>query len=204
MISHNYFQEVVKQNHNYYLNTFRRRNFPPESEKWIFSYHRIYILFFLSCANDVVMEFKSTVTKTARIFKKVWREHFSSRWKIFHSRCSNVSLYAIPTPKNNDVRAVAIESLMRKYALIAIRKTALRHCAFSLILTVIGECTWIHYCVSHSVIRACISRLCIPACWVLTARYREHDKWKAKRLSFICQFPFLTVDGCERRRELLP
>lgn len=106
---------------------------------------------------------------------------------------SNVSLYAIPTPKNNDVRAVAIESLMRKFALIAIRKTALCHCAFSLILTVIGQRTWIH-CIPFRYSRACsrISRLCIPA-WVLTARYREHDKWKAKRLSFICQIPFLSV-----------
>lgn len=89
---------------------------------------------------------------------------------------------------------MAIESLMRKFALIAIRETALYHCAFSLILTVIGQRTWIHCCIPFRYSRACsrISRLCIPA-WVLTARYREYDKWKAKRLSFICQIPFLSV-----------
>lgn len=33
-----------------------------------------------------------------------------------------------------------------------------------------------------------------PLCRVSTARYHECDKWKAERLSFTCQIPFLGAD----------
>jgi hypothetical protein len=34
-----------------------------------------------------------------------------------------------------------------------------------------------------------------PLCRVSTARYRGRDKWKAERLSFTCQIPFLSADA---------
>jgi len=51
-------------------------------------------------------------------------QHIFFSW-IFHSRLQRITIHCIvPTPKNNSVR-VATESLMRKFALIAIRKPTL-------------------------------------------------------------------------------
>lgn len=79
---------------------------------------------------------------------------------------------------------------MRKFALIAIRKSV----SHSWIFVNLNDCqrtVYMNFHVFHSLFTPAYLALLYPLCRVSTAKYHERDKWKAERLSFTCQIPFL-------------
>lgn len=87
----------------------------------------------------IVMELWIHCSKNCKIIsKEVWHEYFSLFAEKFSTPdVATASLCYTDTRKIMRPRCGSIESLTRKFALIAIRETTLRQCGFSLILTLV-------------------------------------------------------------------